>query len=391
MSSRRLPQDLSVNATTTSVRALRQRGIDVVDLTLSNPTAAALHYPDDLLQAMSSPAALRYDPEPLGLMAAREAVAADFERRGLAVSPARIALTASTSEAYAWLFKLLCDPGDAVLVPRPSYPLFEHLTLLEAVEARSYRFEYHGTWRVNVDDVAAAIDARTRAILVVSPNNPTGSFVHRDDLAALAEMCARHDLMLIGDEVFADFALGPEASPSVLESSAAVTCSLGGLSKSVGLPQAKLAWIAFGGPDERVAPLLAAFELIADTYLSVSTPVQVAVPDLLSRGAGVRRQIQERIGRNLQVLSNLVTGAPAVSLLAPEGGWSAVLRVPRYRSEEALVLELLTEDRVLVHPGFFFDFEHEAYLVLSLLTPPDAFAHGCARVIARAARPERVP
>lgn len=388
MRSARLPQNLSVNATTRALQSLRQRGIQVLDLTISNPTCVGLEYPDDLLASFASPDALRYDPQPLGLWTAREAVAGDFDRRGLRVPPERIALTASTSEAYAWLFKLVCDPGDTVLVPRPSYPLFDHLTLLEAVDTRPYHLEFHGTWRVNVDEIREAIDARTRAILVVSPNNPTGSCLHPDDFAALDDLASAHGLLIIGDEVFADFVLDRAAPPvPLLRAPRATVCVLGGLSKSIGLPQVKLAWIAFGGPAQEVQPLVGAFEVIADTYLSVSTPVQVALPHLLARGADVRRQIQGRVADNLARLRAAVQAIPEISLIEPEAGWSAVLHVPRYRSEESLVLELLTHDHVLVHPGFFFDFDREAFVVVSLLVPPDEFEEGIARVLARASRP----
>lgn len=386
MASSRLPSDLTVNATTRALDALARRGIAVDDLTESNPTRVGLHYPQDLLAPLASPAALAYAPQPLGLPSARETVAADFARRGSAVAASRIALTASTSEAYALLFKLLCDAGDQVVVPQPSYPLFAHLTVLESVEAVAYRLEYHGTWRVDLDHLRQAMTDRTRAVLVVSPNNPTGSFLHADDLTEIARLCASRDLMLIGDEVFADFPL--DASPaaaSVLDASDRVAvCSLGGLSKSVGLPQLKLGWIAFGGPAARIDELMAAYEVMADTYLSVSTPVQVALPSLLSRGAEIRTQIQTRVRRNLDALRSAAAAVPAITVLTCEGGWSAVLQVPAFRSEESLVLTLLTEDRVLVHPGFFFDFERESFLVVSLMVQPEVFDRAIGRVLARA-------
>jgi aspartate/methionine/tyrosine aminotransferase len=387
MRSSRLPSDLSPNATARALDELRRRGVPVVDLTVSNPTRVGLNYPPDLLTPLGSPRALVYDPQPLGLWSAREAVSADFARRGLSVAPDRIGLTASTSEAYALLFKLLCDAGDGVLVPQPSYPLFEHLTVLESVIARPYRLEYHGGWRIDVDHLRSAVDDLTRAVLIVSPNNPTGSFLHHDDLVAVAELCASQDMALIGDEVFADFPL--DAAPHAVSALAAtdvVACSLGGLSKSVGLPQLKLGWIAFGGPPDRVAATLSAYEVVADTYLSASTPVQIAVSSLLQRGAAIRTQIQTRIRRNLDALREAVSRSPSVSVLGVEGGWSAVLQVPAYRSEEALVLELLVEDRVLVHPGYFFDFESEAYLVVSLLAEPATFDRGADCVLARASR-----
>jgi alanine-synthesizing transaminase len=387
MHSRRLPSDLTVNATTRTLAALRARGIDVVDLTQSNPTGVGLQYPDDLLAPLASADALVYEPQSCGLPAAREAVSREFKRRGLAVAADRIVLSASTSEAYAWLFKLLCDPGDNVLIPQPSYPLFEHLTVLENVVARPYRLEYHGTWRVDLEDLHDRVDHRTKAILVVSPNNPTGSWLHRDDLVAIDELCAAHNLMLIGDEVFADYPLDPAPDAvSVLQAEQAVSCSLGGLSKSVGLPQLKLGWLALHGPATPVDRLFGALEVVADTYLSVSTPVQVAAGHLLTSGAAIRQQIQQRIAVNLATLRTAAADVPQVTVLRVDGGWSATVQVPRYRSEEALVIELLTADHVLVHPGFFFDFEREAFIVVSLLVEPATFTAAIGRVLARAAR-----
>ncbi len=391
MISSRLPADLSLNATTRAVEALRQRGIDPIDLTESNPTRAGFAYPDDLLMPLAQRSALEYDPHPLGLRAAREAVSCEFERRGLQVSPEQIALTASTSEAYSFLFKLLCDAGDAVLVPRPSYPLFEHLTRLESVVAVPYNLEYHGSWRIDVDSVRNARRERTRALLVVSPNNPTGSFLHAHDLVQVAEFCAHEDIALIGDEVFADYPLDPAPHAcSVLAQRAAVACSLGGLSKSAGLPQLKLAWIAFSGPPPKLTRLLSAYEILADAYLSVSTPIQKAASALFEQGSGIRAQIQKRLEQNLVTLRQQAAGFPAVTVLRCEGGWSAVVQLPALRSEEALVLELLREDHVLVHPGYFFDFDRGSFVVVSLLAEPSIFTPGVARLLTRATSPARV-
>lgn len=381
----RLPGDLSPNAAARAVAALGAQGRAVTDLTESNPTKAGFQYPEHLLHALADARALAYDPHPLGLMTARDAVSREFRRRGLEVPARRIGLTASTSEAYAFLFKLLCDAGDAVLVPRPSYPLFDYLTALEAVEAIPYRLEYYGRWRIDVGSVQRALGDRVRALLVVSPNNPTGSFLHKDDLVRLATLCASRDIPIIGDEVFADFPLdaAPHAA-SVLEATDIVTFSLGGLSKSVGLPQLKLGWIGVGGPADRVQKMLTAYEVIADAYLSVSTPVQVAAPALLEAGNAVRAQIRARVGRNLAALRAAAASYLSVSVLPCEGGWSAVVQLPSTRSEEALVLELLNRDQVLVHPGYFFDFERESFVVVSLLVEPDVFDRGVARLLARA-------
>jgi alanine-synthesizing transaminase len=386
--SSRLPDDLTPNSLATTLARVRASGRAILDLTESNPTRVGLPYPPDLLAPLADAASLAYDPQPFGLPSARAAVAADFARRGVEVSPDHICLAASTSEAYAWLFKLLCDPGDRVLVPRPSYPLFEHLTALECVEASPYELDADGHWRIDVEAVARQLDERTKAVLVVSPNNPTGSVLHRDELDALAEACARHGAALIGDEVFADYRLdGQHGAPSVAQQSRALAFALGGLSKSVGLPQVKLAWIALAGPESLVAEARAGLEIVADTFLSVSTPVQVAAPALLERGAVIREAIRARTGRNLQALSAAVAAAPSITLHPPAAGWCAVLQVPAVRSEEALVLDLVEADGVLVHPGYFFDFPRELVIVVSLLPAPDVFDTAVARLLARVSSP----
>lgn len=386
MASSRLPHDLTPNQMTRALASARAAGTDVIDLTESNPTRAGISYPDDLLVPLGDPRGLVYEPSPLGQWPAREAVALDYARRGLVVDARSIALTASTSEAYSLLFKLLCDPGDAVLVPRPSYPLFEHLTRLESVDAVPYELDYHGGWRIDGDSVMRQLTPRVKAVLVVSPNNPTGSFLHRDDLAVLVALLRPRGIALIGDEVFADYPLDPApAACSVLEQEDIPAFALGGLSKSAGLPQVKLGWFAATGPMHLVSGLLTSYEVIADTYLSVSTPVQVAAPSLLAGGATVRAAIQQRIARNLDSLRRAMTAAPAATVLRVEGGWSAVLQVPTTEGEEALVLRLLTEHRVLAHPGYFFDFPRESFLVVSLLVAHDRFDTGIDRIAAHLA------
>ncbi|MEZ5420441.1 MAG: pyridoxal phosphate-dependent aminotransferase [Vicinamibacterales bacterium] len=386
MRSSRLPGDLAPNPLARAIATAQATGRPILDLTASNPTRADLPYPPGLLAGLASADALAYDPQPFGLDGARAAVAADYARRWLEVAASQVCLTASTSEAYAWLFKLLCEPGDRVLVPRPSYPLFEHLTALECVDALPYELELQGHWRIDVAALARQVDDRTRAVLVVSPNNPTGSVLHREELDALAEVCAERNLVLIGDEVFADYRFDASApAPSVLEQSAAAAVSLGGLSKSVGLPQVKLAWMAVGGADGPARRLMEGLEIVADTFLSVSTPAQVALPSLLEGGAAVRAAIQARTARNLDALRRAAADVPAVSLLPPDGGWCAVLQVPGVRSEEALVLDLLERDGVLVHPGYFFDFPREAFLIVSLLAAPEVFGAGLARLLGRVA------
>jgi len=382
----RLPSSLEPNALARLIQSKRRSGASIADLTESNPTRVGLTYPADLLAPLAEARALAYDPQPLGMWAARAAVAADFRRRGIVLSADRVALTSSTSEAYALLFKLLCDAGDRVLVPHPSYPLFEHLTQLELVEAIPYALEYHGAWRIDIESVRRAMSDRVRAILIVSPNNPTGSFLHRDDLTQLSEIAATGEVALIGDEVFADYRLdGNAAATHVLADADVVAFSLGGLSKSAGLPQLKLGWIGFGGPSHRLDAILGRYEIIADTYLSVSTPIQAAAAELIESGAAIRAQIIARLTRNLESLRARAAAFPSIDVLPVEGGWSAVMQVPSVGPEEALVLELLEKDDVVVHPGYFFDFAREAFIVVSLLVEPTVFDKATARVLTRAA------
>ncbi len=389
--SRRLPPHAQPNAITLRLEAIRAAGATIIDLTESNPTLAGLRYPDDLLAPLSSPSALTYAPEPLGLGSARAAVAADCGRRGVAVDPARVVLSASSSESYSWLFKLLCNPGDHVLVPRPSYPLFEHLARLEAVEVDTYALDYHGRWEVDLHSVERGITAATRVVIAVSPNNPTGSYLSVAEADSLIALTARYGVALVVDEVFVDYPLErhPASATDVAclaeGRSGALVATLGGLSKSVGLPQLKLGWMVLGGDTSRVAEALAGLAFVADSYLSVSTPVQVAAPALLGAGAPARRQIQARAAANLAMLRRAAGRHPACDVLPVEGGWSAVVRVPATRTEEQFVLHLLEQEHVLVHPGYFFDFPREAYLVVSLLPQENVFADAVERVLNAAA------
>ncbi len=388
---RRATPGHGTNTLTEQLRRLAASGTPVLDLTETNPTAVGLAYPDDALAALGDPRSRSYEPEPFGLASARAAVAADAARRGATVAPDDVVLTASSSESYSWLFKLCCDPGEHILVPRPSYPLFEHLARLEGVHGGTYTLEYHGRWEVDLDDVARGLAAGARLVVAVSPNNPTGSMLTAREADALVELTARHGATLVVDEVFADYAVAPPAGAvtdvacRAAHAAGALVVTLGGLSKSAGLPQVKLGWMTLGGVPGRVRQAREALELIADSYLSVSTPVQHAAPALLAVGAAVRQQIQARVAQNLGALRTAVAAHPACTLLPVEGGWSAVLRVPATRPEEQLVLELLERDHVLVHPGYFFDFPVEAFLMVSLLPEPAQFADGVARVLARAA------
>ncbi len=360
----------------------RRAGARVLDLTESNPTRVGLPYPDDLLSPLADPAALRYEPSARGALRAREAVAADHARRGLRVDPEQLLLTASTSEAYAFLFKLLCDPGDAILVPRPGYPLFDFLAVLESVRVDAYPMEYDGRWRIDVATLRERMTPGTRALVLVNPNNPTGSFLKREERKEIEELCASRGIALVSDEVFADFALRDIASraESLAKDGPALGFALGGLSKSCGLPQVKLGWIAVSGPDDLKQEALRRLEVVADTFLSVSTPVQVAATPFLGRLPELQAPIRERVKGNHARLASRTSGS-AATLLDDEGGWSAVLRVPATLSEEERVTRLLVEHDVLVHPGYFFDFPSEAYLVLSLLPEPGVFAEGLERIV----------
>lgn len=380
MFSNRTPGDFTRNRLTAALERVRRDGRAVIDLTQSNPTRAGIVYPPHLLAPLADARGLLYAPQALGLRDARRAVAADYERRGVSVSAERIVLTSSTSEAYSLLFKILCAPGDEVLVPRPSYPLFEHLTRLDAVGSVPYDLEYHGTWSIDLAALEQALSPRTRAVLAVSPNNPTGSYLKTEELEAIERLCAAHGIAVVVDEVFADYPLGRDRRSLSIGNPVAcreaLTFSLGGLSKTVGLPQAKLGWIALGGPPSLVADALGRLEFACDAYLSVSTPVQVALPEMLDRGAPVRAAIHERVVANFRRLNALGREASSCRVWDAEAGWSAVVHVPTFGSEEDLVLELLTAHGVLVHPGYFFDFARESFLVLSLLTPPADFEAG---------------
>ena len=387
MFSERVPRSLDPNRITRAVRRARDLGSPLTDLTVTNPTSVGIEYPANMLDPLAARAALTYSPDPFGLADARRAVAADYARRRLTVDPDRVILTSSTSEAYSILFKLLCEPrGDDVLVPVPSYPLFEHLTVLDGVRAVPYRLDYHGRWALAAEDLDHCWTSATRAVLAVSPNNPTGSVLSSEELDELSTRCGSRHAALILDEVFADYSLGTGADHVHGDSRpvpSSLTFRLGGLSKSAGLPQVKLGWVIVDGPEVLVRQALERLEVICDAYLSVSTPVQVAARELIESGAAVREQIIERIRTNYRALTSVAALHPTVEVLTTEAGWSSVIRIPSTRSEEDVVVDLLERDDVLVHPGFFFDFPHEAFLVVSLLPEPPVFADGVRRMMER--------
>ena len=376
MFSRRLPSLEESNALTRLAGELRARGVEVLDLTESNPTRAGFAYGD--FEA-SAPVSSVYDPHPFGMLSAREAVSRYYaEAHGVHVSPERIALTASTSEAYSFLFKLLCDPGDEVLVPQPSYPLFEHLAALDAVRVVPYSLRYHEGWWLDAASLRAAISERTRAVIVVNPNNPTGSYLKGWEF----ELLQSTGLPIISDEVFSDYVLdGVEGTVrTVAGRDESLTFSLSGLSKVCALPQMKLGWIAVSGPEAIVAETCRGLEFIADTFLSVGAPVQLSAPRLLENRHSLQAQIRDRTRSNLEYARQVLAQAPC-RLLAVEGGWYLTIDVPRVRSEEQWCLELLEHEHVLVQPGYFFDFPSEAFLIVSLLTPEEIFREGLQRMI----------
>ncbi len=370
--SQRLHWQTKQNRLTELLASKRAQQEVILDLTESNPTCAGLDYPSEAIcQAFADPRALRYEPTPKGLQSAREAVALRYG----AVDPERILLTASTSEAHAYLFKLLCDPNDEVLVPRPSYPLFEFLAALESVRVVQYPLFYNHGWMLDAQALEGLITPRTRAIVIVNPNNPTGSFIKQDEL----KMLAAFGLPIISDEVFAGYAFhdDPARVSTLVHTTSIPSFSLSGLSKVAGLPQMKLGWLIANGPAREAA--LARLELIADTFLSVGSPVQWALPSLLRTADSIQQQIRARTQANLSHLREQVRGKP-VSVLELEGGWYATLQVPRIRTEEEWALLLLEQQNTLIQPGFFYDFGQEAFLVLSLLTPEPVFREGLTRI-----------
>ncbi len=383
MFSARLDWSGRLNPITQLLARKRASGEQILDLTESNPTHAAIEYPEaEISRAFADPRILRYDPNPFGCKQAREAVADYYGGR---VDPERIVLTASTSEAYAYVFKLLADPGDEILAPRPSYPLFEYLARLECVRIAQYPLFYDHGWHLDAHALRRAVTERTRAVVVVNPNNPTGSYLKAHEAAELMALAQERGLAIISDEVFSDYWLDQDSQRvrTLTTVEDALTFSLSGLSKTVGLPQMKLGWMVASGPERPVRDALSRLELIADTYLSVGAPVQVALPHLLAMADKIARHIRGRVAANLTFLREAI-GATAARLLNVEGGWYATLHMPRIRSEEDWAMGLLENENVLVQPGYFYDFESEPFLVLSLLTEPPIFREGVQRLTAYA-------
>jgi len=352
------------------------------DLSASNPTECGFRYDvRSIMRALCSPGTLRYNPDPRGLPHARRAVAEYYAERDQRVAVDDIILTTSTSEAYSFVFRLICNPGDEVLVPTPSYPLLDFLAEIQDVKITPYPLIYDHGWQIDMHGLKQAVTPRTRGVIVVHPNNPTGSFVTASELAALNQLCSEKQMALIVDEVFLDFSLRHDRHASLSANTEALTFTMSGLSKIAGLPQMKLAWLIASGPEREKREALARLEIIADTYLSMNAPVQLAARALLCQRQDFQQQLMERTRTNLAELDRQITGQKHCGRLDVEGGWYAVLRIPATRSDEELALELLDGQGVYVHPGHFYDFPQDGYLVLSLITPEQEFAEGTRRLL----------
>lgn len=388
MFSRRTGWNLSLNRYTQALARRRQSGRELLDLTASNPTSVGLTYSKrELSQALLGDEIFSYEPVAKGMLSAREAVAAYYAEKGTALDPEALLLTTSTSEAYSFVFRLLCDPGDAVLVPTPSYPLFDFLADLNDVKLESYELVYDHGWLIDFTSLAAALQRaqsggqRCRAVLVVHPNNPTGSFVKQQDQTELSRICQAHEMAIIADEVFLDYNLGAFSPLTFAANRSCLTFALSGLSKISALPQMKVAWIAVSGPRQVKADALARLEVIADTFLSMNAPVQLAVPEMLQERRHLQPQLLRRIRENLSALDDHLASNKLCVRLNVEGGWYAVLRAPALGSDEDLAISLLESTGVLLQPGHFYNFPSEGYLVASLITPPDVFANGITRTL----------
>ncbi len=404
MFSRRTEWKLEPNRFTLAHREMLSAGREILDLTISNPTRVGIEYDEAaILDALRNPKALDYDPQPKGLRCAREAVAEYYTgvtqpfkdaKGGTArhdVDPESFILTTSTSEGYSYVFRLLCNPEDEVLVPKPSYPLFDFLADLQDVKLVGYSLIYDHGWQIDWPSLERAVSERTRAIVVVNPNNPTGSYVSAEERNRLNELCAKHGLALIVDEVFLDYEhdvfrpsrkIKTEAElKSFVTNQAALTFTLSGLSKISALPQMKLAWIEVSGPEEEANAAIERLEVIADTYLSLSAPVHLAAGTLLEQRKKIQPQLMQRVCANLAELDRQLAGQQSCTRLEVEGGWYGLMRVPATRSDDDLAIEVLERTSVLVHPGHFYDFPRDGYLVLSLIPREGDFREGISRVM----------
>jgi alanine-synthesizing transaminase len=382
MFAKRTNWNLQTNRLSAALAAHRASGKPLIDLSVSNPTECGFQYDEEaILSALRNPSAMRYEPNPRGLEPARGAVARYYADRGTPVSNDDIFLTTSTSEAYSYVFRTLCDPEDELLIPEPSYPLFEFLADIQDVRLVRYPLVYDHGWQIDFHALEHAMTPRTRGVIVVHPNNPTGHFVKAEEMRELNVICAERGIAILADEVFLDFALGDWRPATFAANPAALTFTLSGLSKICGLPQMKAAWLTVSGPEAWKAEALARLEVIADTYLSMNAPVQWAMPVLLGQRLSFQKQLIARVKENLSSLDRQLAEQKSCSRLEVEGGWNAVIRVPVTRSEEEFALELLATKSVYVHPGHFYDFPREGYLVVSLITAMPEFAQAIKSVL----------
>jgi alanine-synthesizing transaminase len=384
MFSSRTDWKLAHNRLTQTLEEVRATGAKVLDLTLSNPTRAGLRYDESaILKALAAPQAIDYDPQSKGLREARDAVTAYYreEHDVSGVDPEQLILTTSTSEGYSFVFRLLCNPGDELLVPKPSYPLFEFLADLEDVKLVPYPLIYDHGWQMDFPSMEKVVTSRTRAVVVVHPNNPTGSYVQAHELELLNAFCHDNHLAVIADEVFLDYAHDGKGRQSFTANREVLTFTLSGLSKIAALPQMKVAWVMTSGPQAESTAALARLEVIADTYLSMNAPIQWATPVLLEQRRSIQKQLRDRVLANLAELDRQLATQKACQRLSLEGGWYAILRVPVTKSDEELAIELLRERSVLAHPGHFYDFPSDGHLVLSLITPEAEFTEAMRRIL----------
>jgi alanine-synthesizing transaminase len=383
MFSSRTNWKLAPNRFTQAQRELAQLGHEVLDLTISNPTRVGLPYDAEaILRSLCNPAVLDYDPQPQGLRSAREAIAAYYREQHTAeLNPESIVLTTSTSEGYSYIFRLLCDPEDEILVPKPSYPLFEFLADLDDVKLAPYSLIYDHGWQIDFPSLYNGLNEQTRAVVIVHPNNPTGSYISRKERKALNDFCRANSLALIVDEVFLDYAHDGAGRPSFATNTDVLTFTLSGLSKISALPQLKLGWIATSGPKEKVNAAMQRLEIITDTYLSMNAPIQVATAILLEQRKKIQPLLLDRMRRNLEEFDKQLAGHESCRRLKVEGGWYAVLRVPVVQSDEDLAVELIRRKSVVVHPGHFYDFPKAGFLVLSLIAFPKVFKEAIRRIL----------
>jgi alanine-synthesizing transaminase len=383
MFAKRTNWNLETNRLSAALAAHRAAGKPLIDLTLSNPTECGFRYDEEaILSALRNPSALQYEPNPRGLAVARSAVARYYAERAAIVSNDDIFLTTSTSEAYSYVFRTLCNPDEELLIPAPSYPLFEFLADIQDVRLARYPLVYDYGWQIDFHALEQAITPRTRGVIVVHPNNPSGHFAKPEEMRKLSEICAARGIAIIADEVFLDFALNEKQIATFAANSGALTFTMSGLSKICGLPQMKAAWLMVSGPEAWKTEALARLEVIADTYLSMSAPIQLAIPALLDRRHAFQKQVIARVNENLTELDKQLAGQKSCSRLEVEGGWNAVIRVPATRSDEEFALELLVTKGVYVHPGYFYDFRSEGYLVVSLISPHSNFSQGLRHLLA---------